>query len=108
MSSEYEPDPLPAAVIEWHRVLQARAEAGDRRAEAALARHPLSSPAWLTDRGPAAFPCRITDWVLTYPLGREPRRDDETVHEWALRECKAMGMNLMEAAAWMREVLDRG
>lgn len=95
-------------ILRWDSVLKARAEAGDRRAAEALERSPLHSPAWLDDRGPAAFPCPISDWCLTWPLGGNERGDDETVQAWSMRVLRGMGMDTMEAATWMREVYDRG
>ena len=97
-------------VITWERVLQARADAGDSRAAAALERHPLRSPAWVEEsRREARLWPSITAWVATWALDEaHQRQDGESVEAWVLRQCRQMGMNTMEAAAWMVGVTGRG
>lgn len=92
---------LVQGALAWDPVLRARAAAGDTRAVAALARLE-TLPADLLDRTPA-FPCPITDWVQTWPLGHQ-RGADEPLEAWVLRECRDMGMSLMEATKWLAEV----
>lgn len=95
---------LVKGTLAWMDVLRARAEAGDRRAVEALERHPLLSDRWLADRDAEArrWPS-ITAWVATWDLGHQ-RGDNESVEAWALRECRAMGMTLLEATTWLHEV----
>lgn len=95
------------AVIASLRVLEARAEAGDRRAVEALKTHPLVSRSWLADRRPERP--TLTAWVGTWLCDPEHERaDGEAVEAWALRQCRLLGMSTMEAVAWLRGVLGRG
>ena len=93
-------------VPELERVLQARADAGDSRAAEALERHPLRSPAWVEEsrREAARWPS-ITAWVATWSLDdTHTRNEGESVDAWVLRQCRLMGMSLLEAAEWLSDV----
>lgn len=81
--------------------LRARAAAGDSRARAALDRLAAVPAQMEADRaaGPRPWPT-ITAWVATWPLG-VPRGDDETVHAWAIRCCRDMGMSALEAVQFL-------
>jgi hypothetical protein len=96
-------------IIEWERVLQARADAGDKRAAEALERHPLRSNAWLEERQREArsWPS-ISAWVGTWGLDEaHQRQDDESVEAWVMRQLRAMGADGAYVMAWMAFVTGR-